>query len=334
MKSKDLISIVIPVKNERDRIINIVKGLYKQSHRPIEVIFVDGGSTDGTIEEILDATKRYSANDFKIRLLKESDFGDVRSPANARNIGALNAGGEYVAFFDVDFDFNEDPKAVENIVKAFNSGANHVGIKYIPNMHTWIEKHLALDDIIHYFRGDKPAHLICAFKREFFNQVRFNPTLGFREDFEFLDRLSKHAKLNTIIIDTSVKRCYPHTFYEFGRQQLWYGRTALRYYEIVGINPLKTLVRSNAILGLTILTVIMLLLIGLFSIIFLFSAFLLIYIRWLKKDIRTLGLNKLVLERFIWYLFREIYGRLLFDLGFINSFIRKCSNGRIKSYGR
>jgi glycosyltransferase involved in cell wall biosynthesis len=124
---------------------------------------VDGGSTDGTIEEILDATKKYSAGDFRIRLLRESDFGNVRSLPNARNIRALNAGGEYVAFFDADFDFNEDPKAVENIVKAFNSGANHVGSKYIPNMHTWIEKHLALDHIIHHSRGDKHVciHSMC-----------------------------------------------------------------------------------------------------------------------------------------------------------------------------
>jgi glycosyltransferase involved in cell wall biosynthesis len=323
MKSKNLISIVIPVKNERDRIINIVKGLYKQSHRPIEVIFVDGGSTDGTIEEILDATKRYSANDFKIRLLKESDFGDVRSPANARNIGALNAGGEYVAFFDVDFDFNEDLRAVENIVRAFNNGANHVGIKYVPNMHTWIEKHLTLDDIIHYFRGDKPVHLICAFKREFFNQVRFNPMLGFREDFEFLDRLSRHAKLNTIIIDTNIRRCYPHTFYEFGRQQLWYGRTALRYYKVAGVNPLTTLARSNAVLGLIILAIIVAPLMWLISITLLAFVFLLIYVRWLRRDMKILGMRKQLLERLIWYLFREIVGRIFFDVGFIKSLAQK-----------
>jgi hypothetical protein len=44
--------------------------------------------------------------------------------------------------------------------------------------------------------------------------------LGFGEDVEFLDRLSRHAKLNTIIIDTNIRRCYPHTFYELRRQQL------------------------------------------------------------------------------------------------------------------
>jgi len=318
-----LISLVIPVKNEKSRIKVIIEGLYKQSYRPIEVIFVDGGSTDGTIEEILDAIKRYPANDFKIRLLRESDFGSVRSPANARNIGALNASGKYVAFFDADFDFSEDPRAIENIVKAFNSGADHVGIKYVPNMHTWIEKHLALDDIIHYFKGDKPIHLICAFKREFFNQVRFNPMLGFREDFEFLDRLSRHVKLNTIIIDTNVRRYYPYTFYEFRRQQLWYGRTALRYYKVAGVNPLITLIRSNAILGLIVLSIIVVPLMWLLSIALLALIFLLIYVRWLRRDMKILGVGALLLERLIWYLFREIIGRAFFDAGFIKSLVQK-----------
>jgi len=318
-----LISLIIPVKNEKSRIKVIIEGLYKQSYRPIEVIFVDGGSTDGTIEEILDAIRRYSANDFKIRLLRESDFGNVRSPANARNIGALNASGKYVAFFDADFDFSEDPRAIENIVKAFNSGANHVGIKYVPNMHTWIEKHLALDDIIHYFKGDKPVHLICSFKREFFNQVRFNSMLGFREDFEFLDRLSRHVKLNTIIIDTDIRRCYPHTFYEFRRQQLWYGRTALRYYRVTGVNPLTTLARSNAILGLVTFAIIVAPLMRLLSIALIAFAFLLIYVRWLRRDMRVLGIRGLVLERIVWYLFREIIGRAFFDAGFIKSLVQK-----------
>jgi glycosyltransferase involved in cell wall biosynthesis len=320
MASNDLISIIIPVKNERDRIRTIIDGLYRQTYRPIEVIFVDGGSTDGTVEEIMNVIKEYSSDDFRVRLLRESDFGSIRSPANARNIGALNAGGEYIAFFDADYDFRDDPDAVSKIVQVFKNGANHVAVKYVPNMHTWIEIHLVLDDIVHYYNGDKPIHLICAFKRELFNEVRFNPTLGFREDFEFLDRLSKYFKLNTAVVDTGIRRCYLHTLSDVKRQQLWYGRTAMRYYRAAGINPLSTIIRSNAVLGLVSLTIITAPLIGLLSMIFLFSAFVLIYVRWLRKDIKILRLIKFsVLDRFAWYLFREVIGRLFFDLGFIRS---------------
>jgi hypothetical protein len=59
-----------------------------------------------------------------------------------------------------------------------------------------------------------------------------------------------------MVIDTSIRRCYPHTLRELRRQQLWYGRTAIRYYKLVRVNPLATLVRSNAVLGLIALTTI------------------------------------------------------------------------------
>ena len=327
MESNDLISIIIPVKNEKNRIRTIIDGLYRQTYRPIEVIFVDGGSTDGTVEEIMNVIKEHSSDDFRVRLLRESDFGPIRSPANARNIGALNASGEYVAFFDADFDLRSDSDAVSKIVQAFKNGANHVAVKYVPNMHTWIEKHLAFDDIVnfvYYYNSDKPIHLLCAFKRELFNEVRFNPTLGFGEDMEFLGRLSKHIKHNTVVIDTGIRRCYLHTLSDVKRQQLWYGRTAMRYYRAAGINPLTTIIRSNAVLGLVLLTVITAPLIGLLSMIFLFSAFVLTYVRWLRKDLRILRPGKsLVLDRFMWYLFREIYGRFFFDVGLIRSILHK-----------
>jgi glycosyltransferase involved in cell wall biosynthesis len=328
MINNDLISIVIPVKNERNRIRTIIEGLYRQVHRPIEVIFVDGGSNDGTIDEIFDAIKKYSTKDFKIKLLRESDFGDIRSPANARNIGALNANGEYVAFFDADFDFREDPGAIGKVIKAFRDGANHVAVKYVPNAHTWIEKNLALDDVVHYFKGGKPIHLICAFKKELFKDVRFNPELGFREDFEFLNRLGKRVRLNTMVVDTSIKRCYPHTLRELKRQQLWYGRTAIRYYRLAGVNPLATLVRSNAVLGLIALATITEPMIGLPSLIFPLFALALICARWLRRDAEILGLNRLILERLAWYLFRETAGRMFFDVGFVASVLRSAEAGR------
>jgi len=184
---KELVSIVIPVKNERDRIRTLIDGFHKQTYRPIEVIFVDGGSTDGTVEEILNVVKKYFDRGFAVRLLTEKSFGLIRSPANARNIGALTSRGKYVVFFDADFDLT-DKSAVGKIVAGLDQ-KDHVAISYIPNIHTWIEKNLALDDIIYYFHGGKPLHILCGFRREIFDRATFDPNLGFREDFEFLQRI-------------------------------------------------------------------------------------------------------------------------------------------------
>jgi glycosyltransferase involved in cell wall biosynthesis len=332
MNSKDLISIVIPVKNERDRIKNIVEGLYKQSYRPIEVIFVDGGSTDGTIEEILDATKRYSANDFKIRLLRESEFGNVRSPANARNIGALNASGKYVIFFDADFDLRFDEQIVEKIMQTFKKGVEHVMIRHIPARHTWIEINRGRDDIV-YYRNFKPIHELCAFVKDIVLKVKFNPYLGLGEDEDFLYRVRSLINPKYEVIDSNVTRCWPHTLKEYTKQQLWYGKTALSLYRYRGKNLLECimgLVKMNALL-ITTLTSIILFTLLLYSRNPAYFAFLLLTLTyvmirlslWLKRDYSIFKSRGVLVDRFLWYLFRETYGKVIFDIGVLYGVVRR-----------
>ena len=44
------ISVIIPVKNEEDKIERCFEAVFSQSLKPHEVIVVDGHSTDGTFE--------------------------------------------------------------------------------------------------------------------------------------------------------------------------------------------------------------------------------------------------------------------------------------------
>ena len=317
--ANQLITVIIPVKNEVNRIKSIIENLLAQTYRPIEVLFVDGGSTDGTCELVEKLAKMHSSELFQVKLLKEGDYGPLRSPANARNIGVMNSRGNYIAFFDADFELT-DRDVIKKVVERLRQ-SEHVAIRYVPNMHTWIEKSLALDDMIYYFNGNKPVHMACAFKRGIFNWATFDATLGFHEDMEFLSRVGTRP----VIVDSEVKRCYPHTLREFLKQQLWYGRTALRYYRKAGQKSwLLKVVRSNAILGLLTLSI-------LFS--FFFSvmltlipigiAMLIITRRWLRKDIKLFGANVKLLERLLWLTIREILGRLFFDVGLLEALIKK-----------
>ncbi len=327
---RKLISLIIPVKNEADKINIIIEGIHRQSYRPIEVIFVDGGSTDGTIEVIRKIIERYSARDFVIRLFMEEDFGKLRSPANARNIGVINARGRYVCFFDADFDLGSDPEAVDKVVKAFEEGADHVAIKYIPNEHTWIERNLATDDMVYYFNYDKPRHEVCCFVKEVVLRNLFDPMLGFGEDMEFLQRLSRLG-LKRVVVDTSVRRCYPHSIKDFLRQQLWYGRTWLRYVRKIGLkNPLLLLARSNALVLLISLTILSLIINYFVTLGFILLLIGFIYYRWLRRDLIYYKSITKIVERFLWLLFREIVGRIAFDLGVVKSLFlpRKLFVGR------
>ena len=218
----DLISIIIPTKNERENITKLIESIYAQIYRPIEVIVVDGGSTDGTLELIQEAIKRYSSNDFRIVLLKEEDFGPIRSPANARNIGIMNSRGKYIAFFDADM-ILLDRDLLEEAVKALKVYP-WVGVKAIPIIDTLIEEALIAEAFL-WGKGEY-VHRYCCFQRSLFNERLFDPYLGFGEDQDFFEYyLRKKRNITPIIIDKYIGRHEPHTVKELLKQSVWYAST-------------------------------------------------------------------------------------------------------------
>jgi glycosyltransferase involved in cell wall biosynthesis len=62
------LSLCITVKNERESVVPLLESLFAQSRVPEEIVIVDGGSTDGTI----DILKRYGD---RVRWVSEPDEG-------------------------------------------------------------------------------------------------------------------------------------------------------------------------------------------------------------------------------------------------------------------
>jgi glycosyltransferase involved in cell wall biosynthesis len=88
---KPLISCIIPVFNGERYLAEALDSILAQTYRPIEIIVVDDGSTDGTRELVA------SYGD-QVRYLWQPNSG----PATARNQGLSAASGEFVAFLDAD----------------------------------------------------------------------------------------------------------------------------------------------------------------------------------------------------------------------------------------
>ena len=91
---KGLISIIIPCYNTEKFLEDCVKSIDAQTYKNFEAIFVDDGSTDGTLSLL--KTLCNGKENYKV-FSKEN--GGVSS---ARNFGIAHANGEFIQFLDAD----------------------------------------------------------------------------------------------------------------------------------------------------------------------------------------------------------------------------------------
>lgn len=101
------LSIIIPTYNEQKYIEDCLKTLTVQTYSNYEIIVVDDGSTDKTLDKI---------KNFKVKLLQQKHKG----PALARNLGAKESIGEILVFLDADMIFA--PDFLEKLVRPILDG--------------------------------------------------------------------------------------------------------------------------------------------------------------------------------------------------------------------
>jgi glycosyltransferase involved in cell wall biosynthesis len=89
-----LVTVVLPVYNGADFVGCTLRSVMSQSYRNLEIIVVDDGSTDKTLD-VLDVQ---AAGDPRVRLIRQKNAGVAR----ARNRAIAEARGEFIAPIDAD----------------------------------------------------------------------------------------------------------------------------------------------------------------------------------------------------------------------------------------
>lgn len=110
-----MISIIVPCYNAEAYLKECFESIKKQTYTDFEVIFVDDGSTDSTLEILEDFKK--NNQDIALTLYHEPKNQGV---SVARNTGLKLAKGEYITF--VDADDRIDPKFLEVLVYGLKFG--------------------------------------------------------------------------------------------------------------------------------------------------------------------------------------------------------------------
>jgi glycosyltransferase involved in cell wall biosynthesis len=189
-----LVSVILPTHNRAKTLRRAIDSVLAQTHRELELIVIDDGSTDDTQALLA------SYSDPRLKVLTPGRLG---SAAKASNHGLTVARGEFVAFQDSD-----DIWLVEKLAKQLTLAAKHpqtalFACEYIviPNNGLPLRYHSKeLLDPDHDFRvlfggrGSQIPTPACLVRREYLEQTGgFDETLAMWEDWELSIRLEASA---------------------------------------------------------------------------------------------------------------------------------------------
>ena len=113
MTKLPLVSVVIPAYNAEKTILTCLDSVRLQTYSELEIIVVNDGSTDRTVELLGSYQKEYPL--FQLRVFHQKNAG----PSAARNFGIAESQGEFIAFLDSDDRWVRDK--IENQLKVFKA---------------------------------------------------------------------------------------------------------------------------------------------------------------------------------------------------------------------
>lgn len=233
------ISVIIPVKNEEEKIKRCLDAIFHQTLKPFEVIVVDGHSTDRTEE---------NAKKLPVNFLYEN----YHTRGGGRQIGLENSSGEYIAFTDADcipeknwlenliLEFEDDVVGVGGGTKNIGKGLWEESIAYA--LDSFLGSANSVQDRV--LKDRKFVNSISGCnsmyrKKDLINIGGPNVELSVNEDTELNKRLLKLGKLlytpAAIVLHDQDRdlKSFIKRIYDFG-----YGRGSNRLWDLQVVPPI------------------------------------------------------------------------------------------------
>lgn len=186
------VTIITATYNSEETLSMALNSVKEQDYKNIEHVFVDGASTDGT----LDIIKEMSLQNPQIKYISESDEGIY----DAINKGLNMATGDIIGFVHSD-DFLSNPNIISDIVELFKKG-NYSGVYgnllYVDKLDTTKVIRNWESNVFHFKllqRGWMPAHPTLFLKKEVYTECgNFDKSYKIAADYDFMLRVLRKSE--------------------------------------------------------------------------------------------------------------------------------------------
>lgn len=203
--NNSLISIIVAIYNVEKYLPKCIESILKQSYKNIELILVDDGSPDSSLQ----ICNEYALEDKRVKVITKSNGGQ----STARNLALDVANGEYIGFIDGDDWIETDMyQTLYDVITHENADivqcgwykVDSLGQKTISYVNQFCEIYSS-DEGLEELIKSQGKHLntsVCCklFKKKNACEVRFSPVRAYEDDEYIFKTIALARKI--ICIDT------------------------------------------------------------------------------------------------------------------------------------
>jgi Glycosyltransferases, probably involved in cell wall biogenesis len=211
ISSGPLVSIIVPTLNSEKTIEKCLTGIKNQTYHNIEIIVVDAGSDDMTVE---------IANQGNVNVID----ANIKNVAKQTNIGAKMSKGEYI--YRLDSDVVLSSYVVQECVEKCENGDCEAVSTYWgpdPSISFWAKIRKFEKDCYKY---DSSRNVSRFYKKKVFDEIGgYNENITFGEDYDIQNRIKiRNYKIGFVEAE-GLHLGEPTTLKEVISKQYYYGRT-------------------------------------------------------------------------------------------------------------
>lgn len=200
-KGKMKVTLILTCYNSKDNLEGTLDSIRKQTYDDLEIVIVDGGSQDGTVDTIRRFEAEYQKR-YAIKWISEPDEGIY----DAMNKGYRMSTGDIIAFFNDRFLMDSAIAMMVEAIEHTQSDGAHADLIYATDTSVKRYWKMGTGKIR---QGWMPGHPTLYLKRQVYEKYGlYRPEYKCSADFEFMVRILKDEKVKLAYVPRTIISMY------------------------------------------------------------------------------------------------------------------------------